>query len=256
MKILRTLLLLISIVALLLSFTGCQQFLMSTEDKNTFNTTIKNGEEIVEEYVEKNMPHCQIIETTCVQDIPSGGLYGTPSIFSSTKCKNKENNKTFNILCNTETGQLYSDEYVDEIEEELLEYFENIVDCKKYKKEFTIFPENECHWLDYGSSLIIEDTTLEDVLNNEEYSLYLNIYFFDADVEKIHSIPDTFAEECKIKDLHISIITTTDKEYYNECLYSSSIWDPYDGGKNIIREIRDGELTVKSENLFENKDAH
>ena len=255
MKILKTFLLLFSIIALLFSFTGCDTLLMSAEDKKIYNTTIKKGEEIVEKYVEENMPDYKIVDTICVQDEPSGGLYGEPSVYSSTECKNTKDNSTINILCNTETGELFSDEYVEEIEEELIEYFEDIIDCKKYKKKFSIFPEDECNWLDYGSVLMLGDTTLEDVLNNEKYSLRLRMYFFNADVEKIHSIPDTFVEECKINELDIYIITTGDKEYYDECLYSSSIWDPYNGGKTISREIKDDELIIKSENFFENEEA-
>jgi hypothetical protein len=256
MKILKTLLLLISITALLLTFVGCDAtFLMSAEDKATYNKTVEKGEKIVKEYVEENMPDYKIVETICVQDEPSGGMYGEPSIYSSSKCINKKNNSTINLLCNTETGELFSDEYVEEIKEELLEYFEDIVDSKKYKKRFSIFPADERTWLDYGSVLVMGDTTLEDVLNNERYSLALRMCFFDAEVEKIHSIPDTFVEECKINDLNISIVTTKDTEYYMDFLNSWSIWDPYDGGKTISREIRDDELIIKSENFFENEKA-
>ena len=81
------------------------------------------------------------------------------------------------------------------------------------------------------------------------------MYFFDANVEKIHSIPDNFVENCKIDNLDIRIITTKDKEYYNNCLYFSSIWDPYDDGKIISRTIEDNEILIKSENFFENEDA-
>lgn len=256
MKILKTLLLLISITALFLTFVGCDAtFLMSAEDKATYNKTVEKGEEIVKEYVEENMPDYKIVETICVQDEPSGGMYGEPSIYSSSKCINKKNDSIINLLCNTETGELFSDEYVEEIEEELIEYFEDIIDSRKYKKKFSIFPDDECGWLDYGSVLMLEDTTLEDVLNNERYSLTLRMYFFDADVEKIHSIPDTFVEECKINELNICIITTKDKEYYDECLYTSSIWDPYDGGKIISRTIKDDEIIVESKNIFENEEA-
>jgi len=255
MKKIRIFLLLLFSAILLFSFTGCDTFLMSDEDKATYNSTVEKGEKIVEEYVEKNMPAYEIGKTICVQDEPAGGLYGEPSIYSSTTCVNKEDNSIINLLCNTETGELFSDEYVEEIEEELVEYFEDIIDSKRYKKRFSIFPIDECNWLDYGSVLMLGDTTLEDVLNNEKYSLYLNMYFFDADLEKIHSIPDTFVEECKINDLSISIITTRDTEYYEDCLTSWSIWDPYDGGKNIIREFKDDELVVKSENFFENEEA-
>ena len=255
MKALKTFLLLFSIVALLFSFTGCDTALMSAKDKEAYNTTVKKGEEIVKEYVEENMSNYKVGKTICVQNEPAGGLYGEPSIYSSTTCVNKKNNSIINILCNTETGELFSDEYVKEIEEELIEYFENIINCEEYKKKFSIFPKDECGWLNYDSVLMLGDTTLEDVLNNENYSLTLRMYFFDADVEKIHSIPDTFAEECKINELDIQIITTKDKKYYNECLYSSSIWDPYDGGKTICRTTKNDEFIVESKNIYKNEDA-
>ena len=230
MKILKILLLLVSIMALLLTFVGCDAtFLMSAEDKATYNTTVEKGKEIVKKYVKENMPDYKIGNTICVQEEAAGGLYGEPSIYSSTVCTNKKNGSTIHILCNTETEELFSDEYAEEIEEKLLEYFEDIINSKEYKKRFSIFPADECTWLDYGSVLAMDDTTLEDVLNNERYSLTLRMYFFDADVEKIHSIPDTFVEECKINDLSIYIITTRDTEYYKDCLTSWSIWNPYDG---------------------------
>ena len=255
MKTLKTFSLLFLIVALLFSFAGCDTILMSAEDKEAYNKTVEKGEEVVKEYVEENMPNYKVGKTICVQDEPAGGLYGEPSIYSSTICVNKKDNSTINLLCNTETGELFSDEYVEEIEEELIEYFEDIIASKEYKKRFSIFPEDECGWLDYGSVLTLDDTTLEDVLNNKRYSLTLKMYFFDADLEKIHSIPDTFVEECKINDLNISIITTRDTEYYDDCLTSWSIWDPYDGGKTISRTVKDDELIVKSENFFENEEA-
>ena len=83
MKTLKTFLLLFSVIALLFSFTGCDTFLMSDEDKEIYNTTVKKGEKIVEEYVEDNMPDYKVGKTICVQDEPSGGLYGEPSIYSS-----------------------------------------------------------------------------------------------------------------------------------------------------------------------------
>ena len=136
MKILKTLLLFFSIVALLLTITGCDKLLMTPEDKATFNETIRKGEKIVKEYVEENMPDYKVGKTTCVQDEPSGGLYGEPSVYSSTVCINKKDGSTFHFLCNTETGELFSDEYVDKIERELLQYFENIIDSTEYKKKF------------------------------------------------------------------------------------------------------------------------
>ena len=255
MKTIKTFLMISLMMVLLFSFTGCQRILMSSEDRETYNATVEKGEKIVEEYVRENMQDYRMGKTVCVQEEPAGGMYGDPTVYSSTKCINKKNNSTINILCNTETGELFSDKYVKKVEKELIKYFENIVGCEKYKKKFTIFPSYECSLLDYGSVLMMGDTSLEDVLNNEEYSLLLRMYFFDADVEKIHSIPDSFVEECKINELDISVVTTTDKEYYDECLYSYSIRDPYDGGKNISRTVKDGKLVVESKNFFENPEA-
>ena len=255
MKTLKKFLMISLVMILLFSFTGCQKVLMSAQDRGTYNTTVEKGEKIVKEYVRENMQDYRMGETICVQEEPAGGMYGDPTVYSSTKCINKKDNSTINILCNTETGELFSDKYVKKVERELIKYFENVVGCEKYKKKFTIFPNNECSWLDYGSVLMIGDTSLEDVLNNEEYSLSLRMYFLGADVEKIHSIPDSFVEECKINDLDISIVTTTDEEYYDKCLYSYSIWDPYDGGKNISRTVEDGEVIAESKNFFENSEA-
>ena len=139
MKKIRVFLLLLFSTVLLLFFTGCDTFLMSDEDKATYNSTVEKGEKIVEEYVEENMPDYEIGKTICVQDEPAGGLYGEPSIYSSTTCINKKDNSTIHLLCNTETGELFSDEYVEEIEEKLVEYFEDIIDSKDTKKDLVFF---------------------------------------------------------------------------------------------------------------------